>query len=131
MVIKLRRKATNENVIVRKTVYNDVSFCRIVTFTICCNKHGAGIVFLSRCGKPRVRALAGLKIGNLKGLFLGKDLQKVRHVFSDEEYELNTLQKLKKNRCMEGNPDRVPWLTKNFTDYKLDDTYVMKCKEST
>ena len=41
----------------------------------------------------------------------------MRHVFSDEEYELNTLQKLKKNRCMEGNPDRVPWLTKNFTDY--------------
>ena len=85
---------------------------------------------MSRCGKPRVRALAGLTIGNLKGLFLGKDLQKVRHVFSDEEYELNTLQKLKKNRCVEGNPDRVPWLTKNFTDYKLDDTYVMKCKES-
>lgn len=50
--------------------------------------------FLSRYGKPRVRALAGLTIGNLKGLFLGKDLQKVRHVFSDEEYELKTLQKL-------------------------------------
>ena len=95
MVIKLRRKATNENVIVRKTVYNEVSFCGIVAaFTICSNKHGARMVFLSRCGKPRVRVLAGLTIGNLKGLLLGKDLQKVRHVFSDEEYELKTLQKL-------------------------------------
>lgn len=94
MVIKLERKATNENAIVTKTVYSDVSFCRIVAFTICYNKHGLRIVFLSRCGKPRVQALVGLTIGNLKGLLLGKDLQKVRHVFSDEEYELKTLQKL-------------------------------------